>query len=141
MSPAMPNTLVGLTLENVRVYERTMVVSLKGPAGEVHLICEPEGKVDLPPDGDLTKAKVTMTGMKYEIATGPLTTPPGALQLSGLGAEVLRREITNASHDPERGLFALGLARLSVVISPYSGLQILKTTEIPVEFRPAFSLP
>jgi len=133
---SIPQSLAGMTLDNVRLVERSMVVTFRGEIGELHLICDPQGTVDT----SVHPPRVTVTGMTFTVAT-KMDFPAGTQQISGMAAVILRREVVGASLHEAMHTFGINLAGdYSVIINPMAGIQILKTQRIEAEFRAAVTL-
>jgi hypothetical protein len=126
-----PSLLVGMTLKQIRVAHKEMIVTFEGTE-DAHLICTPEGQLITPPDGGQL---VQITRMKYEIGTGPMTILAESQVLAGEATEILDRRVTHASHDPNNHVFGIQLGgEYGLIITPM-GIKVLYTKELNVEFR------
>lgn len=129
-----PSLLVGMTLKQIRVAHKEMIVTFEGEGTEeTHMICTPEGQLITPPDGG--QPFVQITRMKYEIGTGPMTILAESQVLAGEATEILDRRVTQASHDPNNHVFGIQLGgEYGLIITPM-GMKVLYTKELNVEFR------
>ena len=135
-APAKPgaaiNTLIGTVLSKVIVAESELVLTFtRVGADDIHLICRPEAHIVTDPTGSQIPH---VTGMKYEIGTGPMTVLADCQELYGTAAEVLGRTVTGASHDPRTSVFGVQFGEYSVVLS-MAGLTVLYSKQLQVEFR------
>lgn len=133
-----PPTLVrfeGMRITRIRMTQQELIVSLDGPAGEMQLICSPEA---INVGGEQGKREIRVTGIKYEIGTGPATILTNdVMEFSGQATEILNLPIVSARHDPTTGIFALGIGQdgqYTFVVTPF-GLKVTHTTELKGEWK------
>lgn len=143
ISNPMWQNIVGSTIARVRHCERELVVTFHLPVPahgnrahpkELQLICCPEGQLINPPDGG---KPVQLTGMKYEIGTGPATILGDVLEIAGESSEIIGMQVTNVSHDPRSHVVGIQLGQQYGVIIGPMGLKVLFTKELDIEFRKA----
>jgi hypothetical protein len=144
-------TFIGMTLKSVRQAQKELVVSFEGDMPlnhpglmqevenangrplEAHLICQPEANVIQNPRGG--DPIIQLTGMKFEIGTGPMTILSDFTELSGPAAEILGKEVVQARHDSRNHIFALQFGAEYGLLITMAGLSVLYTKSLEVEFR------
>jgi len=120
-----PDTIVGKRLIDVRLAGAEVVLTF---SGELHLICRPEVMLDAD-----SKA-VQVTGMKWEVATGPATILGKVLHLGGPACRVLLEDVTHAGLDPIAGTFVIQFGPYTLTVSK-EGLMIFETKRLTVDWR------
>jgi hypothetical protein len=142
-------TFIGMTLKSVRQAQKELILSFEQHStdpvlveGEripghrlrqAHLICQPEGNLVTPPNGD--QPFIHLTGMKYEIGIGPLTILSDYLELSGDAAEIIGKQVMQARHDSRNHVFGLQFGAEYVLSITLAGLSVLYTKSLSVGFR------
>ena len=133
-------TFIGMTLKSVLQAQKELILSFEQHStdpvlvvGQAHLICQPEGNLVTPPNGD--QPFVHLTGMKYEIGIGPLTILSDYLELSGDATEIIGKQVMQARHDPRTHVFALQFGAEYGLIITLAGLNVLYTKSLSVGFR------
>ena len=127
-------TFIGMTLKSVRQAQKELVLSFEGSGDEdheAHLICQPE--VIKNPNGG--EPIIQLTGMKYEIGTGPMTILGDYTELSGEAQEILGLKVAQARHDSRNHIFALQFGAEYGLLITLAGLNVLYTKSLEVEFR------
>jgi hypothetical protein len=145
-----------MTLKSVRQAQKELVLSFKAPdflqsIEEAHLICQPEANVIQNPrdwnrehpgrwEGSTFHSRsgdpiIQVTGMKFEIGTGPMTILSDFTELSGPAAEILGKEVVQARHDSRNHIFALQFGAEYGLLITMAGLSVLYTKSLKVEFR------
>jgi hypothetical protein len=133
MNPTVPDSLAGMTLTNIQVAAKELVVSFRDARGdEFHLICSPTGNVITPANGGTPFVHVT--GMKYEMGSGPLSILTARQQISGEAAEILGKQVVSTNYHEKIATFGIMCGSYSLIVCP-NGIKVVYTKELKMEWR------
>ncbi len=132
--------LVGMVLQRVRLAGQELILSFSqrgvSPTNsDLHIIARPQGEMEIRHG----KPQGKITGMQFDVATGPLEIRGNAMELVGTtAANVLLRAVVN--YQIVQNAIAINLEEgYTVAITPV-GLQIGKITEYKIQWAPVVTL-